>query len=71
MTVICEPKPLSDYPEVMKPEDLQEYFRVARTTVYGWLKQGLIGNRKVSGLYFIPKREVERFTQVMTFAEAA
>ena len=46
---------LSDYPDVLLPEDLMDILKIGRSTVYKILKDGTIKSIKVSRNYKIPK----------------
>lgn len=51
-----ENKELFDnYPDVLKPEDLQKILRIGRNAVYRLLKSGEIKSMMIAGKYRIPK----------------
>ena len=46
---------LSDYPDVLLPDDLMEILKISKTTTYKILKDGTIKSIKVGRHYKIPK----------------
>ncbi len=46
---------LSDYPDVLLPEDLMTILKIGRNTTYKILKEGIIKSIKVGRNYKIPK----------------
>ena len=56
----CE-KILSEYNEILKPEDVQKILQTGRNTVYNYLAEGKIKSIKVGGKYRIPKRYLLEF----------
>ncbi len=46
---------LSDYPDVLLPEDLMDILEIGRNTAYKILKDGTIKSIKVGRNYKIPK----------------
>lgn len=45
---------LSDYPDVLPPEDLMDILKIGKSTVYKILKDGTIKGIKVGRNYKIP-----------------
>lgn len=48
-------KMLTEYKDVLTPEDVQKILHTGRNTVYGYLADGTIKSIKVGGKYRIPK----------------
>ena len=48
-------KMLTEYKDVLTPEDVQKILYTGRNTVYGYLADGTIKSIKVGGKYRIPK----------------
>lgn len=46
---------LSDYNDVLLPEDIQKILRIGKNTVYSYLSEGRIRSIKIGGKYRIPK----------------
>ena len=46
---------LTEYNDVLTPEDLQKILHTGRNTVYNYLAKGIIRSIKVGGKYRIPK----------------
>lgn len=46
---------LSNYSDVLKPEDVQEILQTGRNSVYALLKNGEIKSLMIGGKYRIPK----------------
>ena len=46
---------LSEYSDVLRPEDIQEILQIGRNTVYSYLATGKIRSIKIGGKYRIPK----------------
>ena len=46
---------LSEYSDVLLPEDLQKILQTGRNTVYSYLATGKIRSIKIGGKYRIPK----------------
>ena len=46
---------ISDYPDVLTPEDLQKILKIGRNTVYAVLADGTIKSKRIAGKYRIPK----------------
>ncbi len=46
---------LTEYKDVLLPEDVQEILHTGRNTVYDYLAKGKIRSIKVGGKYRIPK----------------
>ncbi len=47
---------LRGYPDVLRPEDVQEILQTGRNTTYKLLKSGAIRSILIAGKYRIPKR---------------
>jgi len=47
---------LSEYGDVLRPEDVQRILRVGRNTVYKYLSAGEIRSIRIGNQYRIPKR---------------
>lgn len=46
---------LTEYKDVLLPEDVQKILQTGRNTVYDYLAKGIIRSIKVGGKYRIPK----------------
>ncbi|MCR5232487.1 MAG: helix-turn-helix domain-containing protein [Lachnospiraceae bacterium] len=46
---------LSEYNDILLPEDVQKILQTGRNTVYNYLKKGTIRSLKIGGAYKIPK----------------
>ena len=46
---------LTEYNDVLRPEDLQHILQAGRNTIYGYLKKGIIRSLMIGGKYRIPK----------------
>lgn len=46
---------LSEYNDILLPEDVQKILQTVRNTVYNYLKKGKIRSLKIGGAYKIPK----------------
>lgn len=46
---------LTNYNDVLKPEDLMEILDVGRNKIYNYLKAGTIRSIRIGGKYRIPK----------------
>lgn len=46
---------LTDYPDVLTPEEVQSFLSVGRNTVYNLLKSGDLQSIRIGKLYRIPK----------------
>ncbi len=46
---------LSEYGDVLLPEDVQKILQTGRNTVYNYLAEGKIKSIKIGGKYRIPK----------------
>jgi excisionase family DNA binding protein len=46
---------LSEYNDILLPEDVQKILQTGRNTVYNYLKKGIIRSLKIGGAYKIPK----------------
>ena len=46
---------LSEYKDVLLPEDIQKILQIGRNTVYSYLSEGKIRSIKIGGKYRIPK----------------
>lgn len=51
----------SDYPDVVRIEEIQSMLNIGRNSVYELLKQGLIKSIKIGKKYIIPKQSVINF----------
>ena len=47
---------LSEYPDVLTPEDVMHFLSIGRNTVYNILKTGELSSVKVGKQYRIPKK---------------
>ena len=54
---------LSNYGDVLKPEDLQEILQTGRNSVYSLLKNGEIKSLMIGGKYRIPKLYLLEYMQ--------
>lgn len=52
---------LTEYDDVLLPEDLQKILHVGRNTVYKYLADGLIRSIRIGGKYRIPKMYLVEF----------
>ena len=52
---------LTEYNEVLLPEDVQKILHTGRNTVYKYLEKGKIRSHKIGGKYKIPKRYLLEF----------
>lgn len=52
---------LTEYSEVLLPEDVQKILHTGRNTVYNYLVSGKIRSHKIGGKYKIPKRYLLEF----------
>ncbi len=48
-------QPLSEYDDVLRPEDLQKILHTGRNTVYSILADGTIRSIKIGKKYLVPK----------------
>ena len=46
---------LSDYGDILQPEDVQKILHTGRNTVYRYLAEGKIRSLRIGGKYRIPK----------------
>ncbi len=46
---------LTEYNDVLRPEDLQHILKAGRNTIYDYLKKGIIRSLMIGGKYRIPK----------------
>ncbi len=46
---------LTDYKDILLPEDVQHILHTGRNTVYNYLAEGRIRSMKIGGKYRIPK----------------
>lgn len=46
---------LTDYNDILMPEDVQKILHTGRNTVYNYLSRGIIRSIKIGGKYRIPK----------------
>jgi len=53
----------TDYPDIVRIEDLQAMLQIGRNSVYTLLKQGLIKSIKIGKKYIIPKSAVIDFVK--------
>ena len=54
-------KTLSDYPDVISPEEIKEILRISISGVYHLLQEGTIKSIRVGKRYIIPKRSIIDF----------
>ena len=54
-------KMLSEYKDVLLPEDLQKILHIGRNTVYKYLAEGKIRSIKIGKKYRIPKNYLLEF----------
>ena len=52
---------LTNYNDVLLPEDVQEILHIGRNTVYSYLAKGIIRSIKICGKYRIPKLNLLEF----------
>ncbi len=63
---------LTEYNDVLRPEDLQHILKAGRNTVYGYLKKGIIRSLIIGGKYRIPKLYLLEFMYPdISFAKGA
>ena len=58
-----EKEMFSDYPDVVRIEEIQSMLKIGRNSVYELLKQGLIKSIKIGKKYIIPKQSVISFVK--------
>ena len=52
-------KDLSDYPEIMTPDQVKEYLQISRATFYRWLEDGKMpGAVKIGGSWRIHREKL-------------
>lgn len=52
-----------NYPDVVRPKQLQEMLHIGRTKSYQLIKNGTLPCRRIGGDYFIRKIDVIQFLQ--------
>ena len=52
---------ITEYPDVLTPEDVMEFLSIGRNTVYNILKTGELPSIKIGKQYRIPKRYVLQY----------
>ncbi len=63
---------LTEYNDVLRPEDLQHILKAGRNTIYGYLKKGIIRSLMIGGKYRIPKLYLLEFMYPdISFAKGA
>ncbi len=45
----------NDLPDILTPEEVKEFFKIGRNTVYRMLKEGEIPSVRIGKLYRVPK----------------
>ena len=55
-------------PKLVRPADLARCLRVSRSTVYRWLRQGVLTRIKVGGVTFVSVAEVKDLVAVRSRA---
>ena len=53
----------TEYPDIVRIEDLQSMLQIGRNSVYTLLKQGMIKSIKIGKKYIIPKQSVIDFVK--------
>ena len=61
---------LSEYDDVLRPEDIQKILRVGRNTVYRYLADGEIKSIRIGTQYRIPKQYLIDFLYPQGTAQA-
>ena len=61
---------LSEYDDVLRPEDIQQILRIGRNTVYRYLADGEIKSIRIGNQYRIPKQYLIDFLYPQGTAQA-
>lgn len=51
------------YPDVVRPQQLQDMLQMGRTKIYGLLRTNQLPNKRIGGNYFIRKDAVIAYLQ--------
>ena len=49
---------LKDLPQMMTPQEVQDFLGIGRATVYSLIKEGEIPARRIGRRLFVPKQEL-------------
>jgi excisionase family DNA binding protein len=61
---------LTEYDDVLRPEDIQQILRIGRNTVYKYLADGEIKSIRIGNQYRIPKQYLIDFLYPQGTAQA-
>ena len=59
--IVDSPQILSEYPDVLMPEDVMKILHIGRNSVYKYLKDGTIRSITIAGKYRIPKYYLKQY----------
>jgi len=50
--------------EIFTPEDVAEFLKVSKLTVYNYIKQGKLNAVKRGGKWYITNKDIDRFLEI-------
>ncbi|MCK4260915.1 MAG: helix-turn-helix domain-containing protein [Halanaerobiales bacterium] len=60
-----------DYPEILLVEEVAEYLRVNKQTIYNLLRQGQLPAKKIGGQWRFHKKAIDEYLIVQAIVPAA